>query len=241
MIKTCIFFLIITSSIYSQDNPVLLNQFKTEKIDSISQISNDNRNSKFIHDIRLWWEAGINISDFQNIKNENRFGYSAGMTFSHDFNNYIITFSGFVSRQSLFLRQRKGSSSDGNFIYRMLYDYYISLLFIDIPVMINYKIWSNGSKTLYAGLGIGYSISIKDYSERSNFFNTREVISTGDLVDGYYIEDSVYSNSGVNFKADIWCEYKNFMFKFLYINKRYNLKKIDKPHTFSLHIGFSLR
>lgn len=236
--------IIFSTFLFGRNDVDKLNTFspKLHQIkDSTSQDLTANENKKFIEEKRLWWEAGINVSGLQNIGSEKRFGYLIGLTISHKLSNLIdIDISGLVSRQNLFLKNIKSTGSDGQFVYRIIHNYKISILFLELPVMINYKLWDNNFYSFYAGFGLGYSISSKDYSERTDFVNTGEILNIGIPVDEHYIEDSVFDNSGIHINSGIRFNYNKFMIKLLYVNKRYDLKRIDKEHTFSLHFGYNL-
>lgn len=191
---------------------------------------------------KLFVEAGFNISSFQNIDSEQKTGYTFGLTYNAKIcHSFVISISGLLSRQSSLLTKRKTTGTDGTYVYRVLFDHKVSILFLELPVTFNYKIWNKKYTSLYIGLGAGFSISVGDYSKRFNFKNTGVIVGDYILVDEYYIEDSVFDNSGSNITAGIYLIHGNFQFKFLYINKKYNLKRIDKTHSFLFNFGYQLK
>ena len=243
-LKCCLLTIVFSTFLFAQNNVSNFSTFSqdiNEKVDSTLQDSTVNNTEKYIENRNLWLEAGVNLSSFQNVSSHERFGYSFGFTVSHYFTKSLgMDISGIVSRQYIFLKHRKSTGTNGQFVYRTYYDHKISLLFIETPIALNYKLWDKSSHSFYACFGIGYSISVKDYSERTNFKSTNEILDIGIPVDEHYIEDSVFDNSGISVNAGIRFNYNKFLIKFLYINKRYDLKRIDNQHTFSLHFGYKL-
>lgn len=216
-------------------------QYLNEDYESLMQDTSITSLQQFKNQNFLSIEGGINASNFQNISSENMYCYSIGLTYNYYFNNSIsISISGVISRQNILLRNRETTGTDGIIVYKKFYDHKISLLFLELPVLINYKLWERKSAAIYFGIGPGISVSFYDYSKRTNFVKTNEIIDLPPPVDEYYIEDSVFDNSGMNINACIWFKHKRLLLKSLYINKRYNLKRIDRAHSFSLHIGYYL-
>lgn len=243
-VKCCILFIISSTILFAQNYPGFNNASSQELKEEYEHLSRDttiNSIQQFSKKSNLLVEGGINVSSFQNIISERRFGYSIGLTYSYNFNNSIgIDISGLVSRQNILVKARETASLSGEFVHRIIYDTKISLLFLELPVMINFKIWNIGSTSCFIGLGLGYSISFKDYSRNENFVVADEIIDIPPPVDEYYIEDSVFDNSGKNINAGIWFKHNRILVKFLYMNRRYDLKRIDRAHIFSIHFGYHL-
>ncbi|MHB2153846.1 hypothetical protein ACX8XN_05545 [Calditrichota bacterium GD2] len=203
-------------------------------------------NQQYKNDITLYFEAGMCLSKFQNINSKYGYGYSAGITIAHKLTKSIaFNYSVILSKQNILYKNHVSSWRDDNYVYRQFFDVNISVLFVELPVMINYKFWNTSSSSFYVSFGVGYSISIRNDYRKSNFRNTNEVLGTVFEIpipeNDKFIDDSIFDNSGYNINTGIQFKYKKIFLRFLYINKRYKLRYIDKEHTFLFNFGYQLR
>jgi len=201
-----------------------------------------NQNSKKSN---LLIEAGINVSGFQNINSEDRFGYSYGLTFSHNLTKSLgISLSLLLSRQNIYTRDREAIYEDDMICYRRYYDIKGSYLFLEFPTIVSYKLWEDESTALYIGIGRGLSLKRRGKTKRTNYKKTNEIVIPYPCyyipVDEYYYEESSLENSGLTYNAGLWFTHKKFIFKILYINKRYQFRDLDKLHLISIHFGYNL-
>jgi hypothetical protein len=185
-------------------------------------------------------QGGINFSNFQNTESRGKSGYLLGVTRNIPLNDVFgINISALFSMQNILIKNLQTTATDGTTVYRMLYDYEIGILFIELPIQISYNIFKKKSFNLYVGVGSGLSIQFKDYSKATNFVDTGEIIDKDPPTDeNPYIDDSPFEYSGININAGIWFTYDKLIFKILYINKMYEIKKINKTYTLSLNFGY---
>jgi len=191
----------------------------------------------------LWLEAGINFSKYQNVDSEFKNGYTAGMNISHKLINQIeLNYSLLLSQQNLVFKNKFSTWTDDEYVYKRYFDLETSMLFIEIPVMLQYKFWDNKSSSLYFGLGLGYSLSIKNEYTEYNYRNSNDILTTIDNysvpVCDYYEDDKDYSCFNIN--TSIKIKYKKVLLDFMYYNKRFLHSTIGKENTFSLSLGYQI-
>ena len=190
-------------------------------------------------------EGGINFSSFQTMSSLIKPGYSLGLTFNYDITDKIgLSVSTFIAKENTYINNIKSIYKRDNICYREYYDFEASFLFLEFPVSLYYKFWENESSAIYLNIGYGYSLAYMDYSERTNFELTDEIVipypcdyyPQGD----YYSKEDTMGKSGWSINAAVWIIYKKAIFKLLYINKRYAIPGFDNLHTLSVHIGYHI-
>jgi hypothetical protein len=201
------------------------------------------KNKVFSRSIVL--EVGASYTGFQNLSSQERIGFSLGIT--RKFNlakDWGLSFSGYLSQQNMFLKRVPGFGGNSEQVTRKYFDHDISVLFIEVPVFFSYQLWQRGNKSLHIALGMGVSVSVRNDSKQMNFVLTDEVLDVPPSVEARYLENSVFENSGSNINTSIWLNYRNYLFKIVYLNKfiYFNddnaLMGYSKAHTLLFNLGY---
>jgi hypothetical protein len=210
-----------------------------------SQDSTNCKPKENIYKRTIAFEAGANITGFQDFKGQEKIGFAFGFTRSFKLNDKLgLNFSGLVSRQNMLLQRVPGFGGNSEQVTRKYFDHDISVLFIEVPVFFSYQLWQRGNKSLHIALGMGVSVSVRNDSKQMNFVLTDEVLDVPPSVEARYLENSVFENSGSNINTSIWLNYRNYLFKIVYLNKfiYFNddnaLMGYSKAHTLLFNLGY---
>jgi hypothetical protein len=210
-----------------------------------SQDSTNCKPKENIYKRTIAFEAGANITGFQDFKGQEKIGFAFGFTRSFKLNDKLgLNFSGLVSRQNMLLQRVPGFGGNSEQVTRKYFDHDISVLFIEVPVFFSYQLWQRGNKSLHIALGMGVSVSVQNDSKQMNFVLTDEVLDVPSSVEIGYREYTRIVNSSSNSNAGIWLNYENCIFKVIYINKFFYFRRsralmnYDKAHTLLLNLGY---
>ena len=210
-------------------------------VDNLANEKPDTSAAHFLKDNYMSIEGGFNFSDFNNsTDSQGKFGYLLGLTRNIPLNKkFGVNLSLFFSSQNILAKDLQITGTDGQIVYWMLYDYDINILFFELPVQINYKLIEKKSFNLYAGVGSGFSLQLKDRSKKTYINYNGEIIDTISSYNYIGEDDSPFEYSGININAGVWLTYNKIIFRILYINKMYEIKEIDKTYTISLTFGYA--
>lgn len=183
--------------------------------------------------------TGINFSGFQDITSDYETGYLCGLTFHYNINeSFKIDISGLITRQRIFLKNRRTAMLVENDVRVIFYDSKISFLFLDLPVSVTYKFGESGEFSTYFSLGFGYNAAYSDDTKNINFITTDEILNIGPPVDEFYVGE-VQENSGGYYTTGIGIRYGPGIFNIIYKMKNYKLQGIDKTYSVEFLLGYS--
>jgi hypothetical protein len=192
---------------------------------------------------KLLLSFGANLSSYLYQESEWQLGYSVGLTFNFRvYKNLLMTLPCSYTRINTAPKNVEGVSySDyGEYIYKTLTNWQISIGFLEIPILFSYKILTAKRYKLNYILGPGLVIAVKDFSRIENVTITNEIIGFNDygsdLGPYYYLRE----NSGLNISTGIRLHVSRFYIDLLYVLYPYKIKQINKLNSISLRLGIDM-
>jgi len=187
--------------------------------------------------------GGNNFSSFLYKDNEWDNNYSWGVKINFMIYD-VVTLTPFMlfSRSTNIIRNLEDQYFNSDYLYLRYYDYKFDATFVDLVLLLNFKIYQVNDFVFESGFGIGYSNGDKYLSKSYNYDITDQVIRydpnyTPGLVSK--IESFQENGSGKSYYANLTVNYSRFAFSFMYTYKNMRVFEIRNLHTISFLFGIN--
>lgn len=184
---------------------------------------------------------GTNLSSFLGEEGSWQLGYSMGLTFNIQIDPRLsLTIPLSYNRINAGPRkvEDRTNSDIGQYIYKTLSDWQVSVVHIEVPVLFTYKFLTKNSYDIRYLLGAGIAVGIKDFSKIEKFTKTNEIIG----IEQHGISLGVPNEllGGGNIITGVRFHASRFYIDLLYLYYPYEIKDINKLNSISLRLGIDI-
>jgi len=184
---------------------------------------------------------GTNLSSFLGEEGSWQLGYSLGLTFNIQIDPRLsLTIPLSYNRINAAPRnvEDRTNSDIGQYIYKTLSDWQVSVAHIEVPVLFAYKFLTQNSYDIRYLLGAGIAVGIKDFSRIEKFTRTDEIIGIEQHGISFGVPNELLG--GGNIITGVRFHKTRFYIDLLYVFYSQKIKEINKLNSISLRLGIDV-
>ncbi len=184
---------------------------------------------------------GTNLSSFLGEKGKWQLGYNAGVIFNFRVSeNLSMTLPISYIRINAAPENVEGRTHPiipGKNIYKTFNDWYVSVVYIEAPLLFSYKFLTKDNYDIRYFLGAGLPIGIKDFSRIENSVRTDEILGVKEYTSFGTPHEL---KGGVNIITGVGFHVSRLYLDLLYAIYPYEVKDINKLNSISLRLGIDI-